>query len=268
MEADRENKLAHLQGLLRLYPKVAVAFSGGVDSSLLLRVACDTLGPEKVTALHAVSCLIPELDQIKAARLVNGRDGIGCLYQAVKIYPLRWRDFVANSEQRCYFCKKRLYRALQSELKHDDVPPPLLDGTNSDDLQKHRPGLLAIHELSVGTPLAQAQLCKDDVRALARRMGLSNWNQPANSCLATRIPLHHKITKPLLERIAKAEGFLQNRGLRGCRVRPLADTVTVQVLSDDRDQCVDESARLAITGYLQGLGFSTVLLDISGRDRP
>ena len=106
MEKDLKNKLTRLRGLLHTYGKVAVAFSGGVDSSLLLRVACDTLGQENVTALHAVSCLIPIVDQIKARALVTGSDGIHCSYLAVKIYPLRWREFVANSEERCYFCKK------------------------------------------------------------------------------------------------------------------------------------------------------------------
>jgi pyridinium-3,5-biscarboxylic acid mononucleotide sulfurtransferase len=264
MAANRENRLAHLQRLLRLYPRVAIAFSGGVDSTLLLRVASDTLGPTKVTALHAVSCLVPEQDTIKAERLVNGRDGIGCSYQAVRVYPLRWRDFAANSEQRCYFCKKRLYRILQNELQQHASPPPLLDGTNSDDLLAHRPGLSAIYELSVNTPLAQARLTKDDIRELARKMGLSNWNQPSNSCLATRIPLHHKITKPLLQRIAKAEMFLHNKGFAGCRVKPLAETATIHVLSDEKRQGFAEQQWSEITGYFKKLGFSTVLWEKRG----
>lgn len=258
MAPNQENKLAHLQGLLRLYPRIAIAFSGGVDSTFLLRVACDTLGPTKVTALHAVSCLVPELDTIKAERLVNGQGGIGCLYRAVKVYPLRWRDFVANSEQRCYFCKKRLYRILQNELQQHENPHPLLDGTNSNDLLAHRPGLSAIRELSVATPLAQAQLGKDDIRSLARQMGLSNWNQPSNSCLATRIPLHHKITKPLLRRIAKAEEFLQDKGYAGCRVRSTGDTATVQVTADGKSLAIAKHEWIEITEYFDKLGFLSI----------
>ncbi|MBU1986773.1 MAG: hypothetical protein KJ846_06040, partial [Proteobacteria bacterium] len=117
MDRDLKNKLARLRELLQTYKKVAVAFSGGVDSTLLLRVACDTLGPDNVTALHAVSCLIPVADQIKAERLVTGPDGIHCSYQAVKVYPLRWREFVANTEMRCYLCKKRIYGAFQRALR-------------------------------------------------------------------------------------------------------------------------------------------------------
>ncbi len=264
MTANQENKLAHLQRLLRLYPRVAIAFSGGVDSTLLLRVASDTLGPTKVTALHAVSCLVPELDTIKAERLVNGQGGIGCSYQAVRVYPLRWRDFVANSEQRCYFCKKRLYRILQNELQQHAPSPPLLDGTNSDDLLVYRPGLSAIYELSVTTPLAQARLCKDDIRELAKKMGLSNWNQPSNSCLATRVPLHQKITKPLLKRIAKAEIFLQDMGVKGCRVKPVVDTATIQVISDEKRQGFAEQQWSEISGYFKKIGFSTVLLEKRG----
>ena len=137
-----------------------MAFSGGVDSTLLLRVACDTLGPENVWALHAVSCVIPEQDQIKTAKLVTAVNGIRCPYLAVKVYPLRWREFVANSEQRCYFCKKRTYGALQTAMRQDGTPSILLDGTNTDDLLEYRPGLRAVQELSVGTPLAQARFNK------------------------------------------------------------------------------------------------------------
>ncbi len=224
MDTDLKNKLARLQELLQAYGKVAVAFSGGVDSTLLLRVACDTLRPENVTALHAVSSLIPEQDLLKAKALVTGPEGIGCPYRAVQVFPLHWPEFVVNSEQRCYCCKKKIYSAFHEEIREDghSVTPEcsrrfayLLDGTHIDDLQEHRPGLQAIRELSVETPLAQAGLNKLEIRSLAKNMGLPNWNQPSNSCLATRIPFHQKITLPLLERIAKAEQFLQNRGFMG-----------------------------------------------------
>ena len=284
MGLDLTNKLARLQGLLQAYGKVAVAFSGGVDSTLLLRVAYDILGPENVTALHAASCLIPDSDRLKAEALVTGpqgRDvpvswvpgmaqerpqGIGCPYRAVQVDPLLWPEFVANSEQRCYFCKKNIYNALQTEIRQEDHPAVLLDGTNSDDLQEHRPGLQAIRELSVGTPLAVAGLNKQDIRSLARKLGLPNWNQPSNSCLATRIPVHQEITLPLLGRIAQAEQFLQDRGFTGCRVRPGQHTVVVQVMTRDLERCNTESSLLELTEYLNYLGFDTILLDRKGRD--
>jgi len=282
---DLRNKLARLQGLLQAYGKVAVAFSGGVDSTLLLRVACDTLGPENVIALHAASCLIPDSDRLKAELLVTGPpsmdapvslaswtdkerpDGIGCPYRAVQVHPLHWPEFVANSEQRCYFCKKNIYNALQAEIRQEGHPAVLLDGTNNDDLQEHRPGLQAIRELGVETPLAEAGLNKKDIRSLARELGLTNWNQPSNSCLATRIPVHQEITLPLLERIAQAEQFLHDRGFTGCRVRPGQHTVVVQVMTSDLERCNTQSSRLELTEYLNHLGFDTLLLDRKGRDQ-
>ncbi|MBW6521539.1 MAG: ATP-dependent sacrificial sulfur transferase LarE [Desulfoarculaceae bacterium] len=266
MDRDLTNKLARLQELLQAYGKVAVAFSGGVDSTLLLRVACDTLGPEKVTALHAVSCVIPEQDQIKTAKLATAVNGIPCPYLAVKVYPLRCRDFVANSEQRCYFCKKRTYGALQTAMSQDGTPSILLDGTNTDDLLEYRPGLRAVQELSVGTPLAQARFNKKDIRALSRKLGLPNFNQPSNSCLATRIQVHQKITSSLLKRIAQAEQFLQKKGFMGCRVRVGPDTVVVQVISSDLDKIIGEHFRSELSEYLETLGFNNAVLDTKGRD--
>jgi uncharacterized protein len=274
---DLKNKLARLQELLQATGKAAVAFSGGVDSTLLLRVACDSLGPEMVTALQAVSCLIPEQDQIKTKELVTApENGIHCSYNIVPVQPLHWPEFVVNSEQRCYFCKKRIYGALHAAMSlggHSPTPDPsprftcLLDGTNTDDLQEHRPGLQAIQELSVGTPLAQAGLNKKDIRSLARKMGLTNWNQPSNSCLATRIPVHQKITRVILERIAQAEKFLQKKGFTGCRVKPGQDTVSVQVMTKDLGRLLAESSRLEITQHLATLGFDNIFLDSEGRDK-
>ncbi len=276
MNRALKNKLARLQELLQATGKVAIAFSGGVDSTLLLRVACDTLGPEKVTALQAVSCLIPEHDLLKTKKLVTApENGIHCSYQIVPVQPLHWPEFVVNSEQRCYFCKKRIYGALLATMRqdvHSTTPESssrfacLLDGTNTDDLQEHRPGLLAIQELSVETPLAQAGLDKKDIRSLAGKLGLTNWNQPSNSCLATRIPVHQQITSILLGHIAQAEEFLQKKGFIGCRVRPGQDTVEVQVMTHDLERFLAESSRLEITKHLATIGFSNVFLDSKGRD--
>lgn len=304
MDRDLKNKLVHLQELLQGYgmeaaatdttnrdtghgrpdvarsrdgeratvlmPRkpgmVAVACSGGVDSTLLLRLACDTLGFENVRALHAVSCLIPEHDQIKAAKLLTAVNGIHCPYQAVKVYPLHWQEFTANSEQRCYFCKKKIYGALQAEMRQQNSFSVLLDGTNADDLLEHRPGLLAVQELSVGTPLAQARFTKQDVRSLARKLGLTNFNQPSNSCLATRIPVHQKITMSLLNRIALAEQFLQEKGFMGCRVTFGSDSVVVRIMCSDLDRFIAGSYRSAFIGYLEGLGLNGAVLNVKGRN--
>jgi uncharacterized protein len=260
---ELKNKSAHLQALLHSYGRVAVAYSGGVDSSLLLRVACVTLGPNRVTALHAISCLTPAPDQKKAEKRVVSQSGFGCAYRAVKLSPLRWPEFVANTEQRCYFCKKRMYGILQSELQDNEI---LLDGTNSDDLHADRPGLAAIREIFIQTPLAVAGLSKKEVRALAKELGVTNWNQPSNSCLATRIPVHQKITATLLKQIQKAELFLQKQGFPACRVKPANDTLTIQVPNNDLEHFLTISKTIDLAGFLKDFGFDAETLNITIRE--
>jgi len=279
-ELSLPNKLAALQELLQTYSQVttgigreklmppktlALAFSGGVDSTLLLRVACDTIGPENVTALHAVSCLIPEQDQIKAHQTVSALNGLNCAYQTVQVDPLDWPEFIINSEQRCYFCKKRIYGAIHQVMSQNHSPFSLMDGTNTDDLLKHRPGLLAIQELGVLTPLAEAQFNKQDIRTLAEKLGLKNYNQPSNSCLATRIPTHQRITSSLLTRIAKAEQFLHHKGFSGCRVKMGASAVEVQVIQTDLDRFMTEFCYSDIKKYFKKIGFNKVVVDPKGR---
>lgn len=260
---ELKNKTARLQALLHSYGKVAVAYSGGVDSSLLLRVACDSLGPDRVTALHAVSCLIPAQEQKKAETRIRSGKGFGCSYQALRLYPFRWPEFIANTHQRCYFCKKRMYGILQSELRENEI---LLDGTNTDDLRADRPGLTAIREASIQTPLAASGFNKKDVRALAKELGLPHWNQPSNSCLATRIPVHQKITGSLLKQIQKAELFLRQQGFSACRVKPADDTLTIQVPKNDLEHLLTISEAIDLTGFLVEIGFGVQTLNITTRE--
>ncbi|HCB30928.1 MAG TPA: ATP-dependent sacrificial sulfur transferase LarE [Acinetobacter lwoffii] len=279
-ELNLQNKLSALQELLQTYSQVitalgrdtlmppktlALAFSGGVDSTLLLRVACDTIGAENVTALHAVSCLIPEQDQIKAKKTVSALNGLNCSYQTVQVEPLDWPEFIVNSEQRCYFCKKRIYGAIQQVMSQNPSPFSLMDGTNTDDLLEHRPGLVAIQELCVLTPLAEAKFNKQDIRTLAEKLGLKNYNQPSNSCLATRIPVHQPITRSQLTRIAKAEQFLHNKGFLGCRVKMGTSTVEVQVLQSDLHRFMTECSCSDINKYFKNIGFNKVFVDPKGR---
>jgi len=260
---DLKNKTAQLQALLHSYGKIAVAYSGGVDSSLLLRVAGDTLGPEKVTALHAISCLTPVPDRKKAEKRVVSQKGFGCSYRAVRLYPFRWPEFVANTGQRCYFCKKRMYGILQSELPPDGSV--LVDGTNSDDLRVDRPGLAAIRELSVLTPLALAGLTKREIRSLARQKGLVNWNQPANSCLATRVAVHQRITGTLLTQIEKAERFLHGQGFAACRVKPGKESTIVEIPDNDLERFRTASTSFELAARLKHLGLPSAPLEITGR---
>ncbi len=263
-----KNKLARLQDQLCSYKKVAVAFSDGVDSTLLLWAACDSVGPENVTALHAVSCLIADHDQTKAAHLVLGPNGIGCSYRAVSLEPLHWPEFVKNSEQRCYVCKRRMYQSFCTEIRMDGRPFILVDGTNSDDLQAHRPGLQAIHELSIPIPLAEAELQKKEIRSLAREKSLPNWNQPTNSCLATRIPVHQPITRSLLRAIAATERFLQEKGFAGCRARPVQRAMVIQVMHQDLksfSSFMEQSSGRLLMELLNSFEFTQIAIEEKGR---
>jgi len=261
---ELKDKEARLQALLHSYGKVAVAYSGGVDSSLLLRMACDNLGTEQVIALHGVSCLTPGADQKKAAKAVSGSNGMGCVYRAIKLTPLGWPEFVTNTEQRCYFCKKRIYGALLDELTNTNHV--LLDGTNSDDLQADRPGLAAIYEFSIQTPLALAGHTKQDIRTLARHKGLANWDQPSNSCLATRIPGSQKITAIQLKQIMKAEQFLHQQGITACRVKPGINAITIEIASHDLQELTTGSTILKLAEYLLHLGLTPLPLDVRVRE--
>lgn len=260
---SRNDKRQRLRTLLRSCKRVAIACSGGVDSSLLLRIACDTLGPERVTALYAISCLVPAREQKQTNHLIRTETAMGCSCRAIGIFPLRWPEFIANTSQRCYFCKKRMYGILQSELRHGEV---LMDGTNHDDLRADRPGLAAIAELSIQSPLAAAGLDKNDVRGLAREIGLSNWNQPSNSCLATRIPVHRKITATLLGQIEMTELFLRQQGIPACRVKPTDQTLTIQVPGKDRKHLETLAISTGFTDCLKALGLDSLPLDITIRD--
>lgn len=256
MEVDREltDKTHHLLQCLQGYGRVAVAFSGGVDSTLLLQLACKTLGRENVVALHVHSCLVADADHLRAEQLVTGPGGIGCPYQTITLFPLRWRKFTANTEERCYICKFRMYSSLFSHLAQHPPARSLLDGTNFDDLHSQRPGLKAIAELAVGTPLADAGITKNEIRHLARLNNLANWDLNPNSCLATRIPIYHPIHRHLLQQISRAEVFLQQKNLTGCRVKPFSDEILILVQRQNLHTAQSISDKIHL--YFQSIGLT------------
>uniref|UniRef100_UPI004057C4C3 ATP-dependent sacrificial sulfur transferase LarE n=1 Tax=Candidatus Electrothrix sp. TaxID=2170559 RepID=UPI004057C4C3 len=266
------DKVKQLRGLLSGFDRVGIAFSGGVDSSFLLRMALEVLGPHRVLALHARSCLQKKQEQENAMTWPerHGYPANALQQQIIRTEPLTWDDFTANPENRCYLCKKHLYSLFLEDLHKENITT-LLDGTNADDIRQGeagRPGLRAIAEFAVHTPLADCGLNKDEVRSLSRKLGLDTADRPSSSCLATRIPHGMRITSERLHRIAALEQILENNGFTGCRVRLSRDsehTLLVQIQEACLSQVCYESLKKSLFTPLKKENVHKIYLDVEGR---
>jgi uncharacterized protein len=253
---------------LRAYGRVAIAFSGGIDSSLLVKFALDTLGAGNVLLLFGRSELLKpgEIERAENWPANNGYPR-GVELEIIDLQPLSWKEFVNNSEDRCYLCKLRIYTLFRQRMEKAGFSI-LLDGTNTDDLKGRRPGLRAIHELGVKIPLVEAGFGKIDTRECGRRLGLSNWEDPSSSCLATRVPSGMMITGERLRRIEYWENGLERFGFAGCRVRlgnDRDDVVYVEIGRSVFDLLLASGIRLSILRFFHKSGVAKVLLDLEGR---
>ncbi len=232
-----KQKIEKLHRILAGYKnsgRVGVAFSGGADSSFLLRSTLDVLGRENVIVLHGRSVLQKRSEQEGAANWLE-RHGYGAEVEQliVEQNPLAQKNFVSNPQDRCYLCKSHLYQTFLKELSQQNLSL-LLDGTNRDDLEADRPGYRAIRELAIKTPLAAAGLSKKEIRKASRSLGLDTWDLPSNSCLATRIPHGLQITAQRLGLVRDCEQVLARLGLKDCRVHldsEQAETVYIHFLT-------------------------------------
>ncbi len=257
-------KYNKLLSILRKYEKIGIAFSGGVDSTLLLYAATEALGEHNVVPFNIVSGLNSR-DSIESSRIVFKeifKDASEL--REIFVDPMVWPEFVVNSEERCYVCKKRMYTTLTAALTAENCSI-LADGTNVDDLQEDRPGLRAVRQLGVVTPLVDAGLKKSEIRKLAKGFGLTNFDLPSNSCLATRIQKDKLIDVETLGLIGDAEHFLQGLGFNGCRVRVLEFLTLVEVQRKDLEAFVESKNRVQIEHYFKTLGLAKVVLSLEGR---
>lgn len=248
-----------LTALLRGMQGAVLAYSGGVDSSLLLKAAAAVMGPNLI-AVTAESDTYPSEEVTAAAEFARS---LGVKHRTVRTSELLSEDFVQNSTERCYYCKRELFSTLR-EIADAEGKPFILDGTNIDDLKDHRPGMRAASEFLVRSPLVEAGLSKADVRTLARDLNLPVWDKPSLACLSSRIPYGTRITPALLRTIQAAEDCLHAHGFRQVRVRHQGSTARIEIDPAEFGRLLDADAARAIVAECKRLGYTYVCLDLEG----
>jgi uncharacterized protein len=238
--------------------KVVVAYSGGVDSSLLLKVSLDVLGSKNVLALIASSSTYPAREKSDAVGFCKS---IGARYLVIETDEMADEKFIRNTEKRCYFCKRHLYdeALILAEKKGYEC---VIEGSNLDDLSDYRPGRQALKEKGVISPLQTAGFTKNDVRILSKKLGLPTHDKPSKACLASRIPYGVKINAVILKKIDVAEQYLESIGFSQVRVRYHGDTARIEILPEEMPAALKK--RGDIVKHLSRLGFAYITLDLKG----
>ena len=256
---EQREKLNKLREIISELGSLAVAFSGGVDSSFLLAVAHEILR-DRVIAVTGVDASVPEreVNEAKAFCIDRGIRHILCT-----VDPLREEGYRNNSPDRCYFCKHGIFTEMKKIADEYGIEY-MAEGSNMDDIGDYRPGLKAAAELSVKSPLREAGLYKKDIRLISKAMGLSTWSKPAYACLASRFVYGEEITEEKLHMIDRAEQFLIERGFFEERVRMHGNIARIEVPSADIPRLASDEVREAVHDEFKKLGFLFVTLDLKG----
>jgi uncharacterized protein len=257
---DLDGKKLKLDRILRGIGKVVIAFSGGVDSTFLLKTATDVLGAENVLAVTARSPTYPTSELAEARTIAIS---LGVPHHEIDSDELQIEQFVQNPPDRCYYCKKALFSKLL-DVAQRNGHRTVADGTNADDTRDHRPGRKAAAELGIRSPLLEAGLTKDDIRSLSRKMGLTTWNKGSFACLASRFPYGDSITEEKLSQVAQAEEVLRKAGFRQFRVRHHGTVARIEVAPEEMVRFHDESFAARIIRDVKKAGYAYVALDLEG----
>lgn len=256
---DIDIKYENLKSILRDYGKIVIAYSGGVDSTFLAKVAFDTLG-ENAIAVMILSSMNPNREVENAKIYANN---IGIDYREIEADEFENSDFVKNDSMRCYYCKKHIFQKLLSFVHQLDFSF-VAEGSNLDDKNDYRPGLKAIAELSIKSPLFESGFTKAEIRQMSKRLNLPTWDKPSFACLASRIPYGIPIDYNILKMIETAENFLIDLGFKQMRVRYHNDIARIELLPEDIKNIFKDDIPVRVNDKFKEIGFKYVAVDILG----
>jgi uncharacterized protein len=252
-----EEKLDFLKDILRSLESVVIAYSGGVDSTFLSKVAFDVLG-DNALAVTVSSEIHPRWE---AEEAVETAREMGIKHETIAADALNVPEFAGNPANRCYYCKKEILAKLEKVARRRGFKH-VIEGSNFDDLDDHRPGMQAVRELGVRSPLKEAKLTKAEIRELSKRFGLPTWDKPSLACLASRFPYGVEITREKLTAVDEAETFLRSLGVRQLRVRHHHQIARIEVAEEDMETLLQ--SREQIVKKLKELGYAYVTMDLQG----
>lgn len=252
-------KLQQLQALFQEMERALIAYSGGIDSTLVAKIAYDVLGDQSLAVTAVSPSLLPE--DLEDARIQAAE--IGIQHQEIQTQEMANSNYTSNPVNRCYFCKSELHDTLKP-LAQSWGYPYIIDGVNSDDLLDYRPGIKAAKERGVRSPLAELGISKTEVREISKYLGLKAWDKPAQPCLSSRFPYGEEITIAKLQRVGRAEIYLRNLGWQNLRVRSEDDTARIELSPDKIKDFVMTTDLPSLVSAFQNWGFIYVTLDLEG----